>query len=89
MAKTMKRIFKYALALGEVGLVWLPHGGVVRHFAEQNGQLTIWVEVDPEGKQELRRFTIIGTGHVVPKDGKYIGTTFAGPFVWHLYELKA
>ena len=46
---------------------------------------TVWVELDPtaEGWLSLR---FIGTGHEAPTPGwRPVGSTVAGPFVWHVY----
>ena len=46
-----------------------------------------WVEIDPDdpamGTMALR---FIGTGHDVPIGWEPVGSTVAGPYVWHVYS---
>ena len=63
--------------------------GLFLHFAMQRGVPTLWMEVDPHAEKVERTFTIVGTGHDVPDDAGYCGTTLDGSFVWHLYVEKA
>lgn len=67
--------------------VQMPRDAKILYFAQQDGQLTIWAEVDPEATMEWRALQIVGTGHSVPHEGKYIGSLQDGVFVWHLYDL--
>lgn len=67
----------------------LPRGSKVVHVGYQHGKTTLWVEVNltDHVEKEKRRFQIHGTGHpIMDPLGKYVGTTFEGPFVWHVYE---
>lgn len=87
----MRTIFKYDLRLGENGVI-TQEGALFRHFAQQDGQLRLWLEVDSTKESALRNYVIVGTGHKIPRYAEYRATCFAGPFpehpfVWHLYEL--
>ncbi len=64
----------------------MPTGAIIRHVAVQNGIVCVWAEVDPDAPIEVRTFEIFGTGWN-NINGTYIATYFAGPFVWHLYEV--
>lgn len=62
-----KTVFKYPLLSDDVTLS-MPGGDLatVRHVAEQDGNLCLWVEVDPSLWAVERRFVTVGTGHVAP-----------------------
>ncbi len=55
----------------------------------------LWVEVDTEHVPEPHVFQVIGTGHPIPENGTYLGTTTGGEWtkfpgrvlVWHVYEV--
>ena len=65
----------------------MPSGALFRRFDQQGEDLFIWLEVDTIGEPAIRTYCIVGTGHSIPLYAEYRGTCFAGPFVWHLYEL--
>lgn len=88
MAKT---IYKYPVSL-EAGVdIVMPNGAKVLYFGNQHETPTLWAEVDPFKPSEVRRFWIVGTGHVTPENTKeaYVGTALfsGGALVWHLYEV--
>jgi hypothetical protein len=51
-------------------------------------RIEFWAELDLDNLV-TRRFQVIGTGHLAPEDGWYIGTAPRNPagLVWHLYEV--
>lgn len=85
----MRSIWKYSLGttLGSVAL-GLPSGAIIRHFAVQNGDYTIWAEVDGGAPLVTRRFLILPTGGPIDEPGRtaHLATTIDGPYVWHLFE---
>lgn len=87
----MNVIWKYPLRGNRVGVIQMPIGAVVRYFDVQNGEPTMWVEVDPNALSEPRRFDVYGTGHSLAAPAgltpRYVGSWQVPPFVWHLYEL--
>lgn len=48
-----------------------------------------WTEHDDDRPEWERFFQVFGTGHPVPQDARYWGTTArtADGLVWHLYEV--
>ena len=92
----MRTIWKFQIRLTDGPQFILPPdpGAKLRFFAMQGGIPTVWVELEPEPQESMGHWPItvalIGTGHPVP-DGiwNYFGSTFDGPFVWHLYEATA
>ena len=85
----IRRVYKYALErTTEEQTVAIPHGGIIRHVAMQNGEICLWVEVEIYQGHDHRRFAIHGTGHDIPEGEVWRGTVFDGPFVWHVYEVE-
>ena len=91
----MNKIWKYELwadGVADEVFISMPRGAKILTVQFQGGAPTIWAEVDPDERLEVRRFRIAGTGHpvtVLPKT--YIGTCISetSPLVWHVYELSA
>lgn len=91
----MARIFKYQLdsdkaeQQGDAALiVEMPKEAKILSVGVQHGTVCIWAEVDNTAKTEMREFTVIGTGYVVPEDVKFLGTVqlHDGHIVLHVYE---
>jgi len=88
----MRQIFKYPLAIVGEQVLLLPKGAEILHIGVQNGELYLWAMVDEQEESEIRRFSIIGTGHSIPervsKNLYHIGTVFmsGGSLVWHVFE---
>lgn len=93
-----RTIYKYPILLGEINNILVPCGSKILMFGTQltnrdpsfhEANLFVWIEQDRNTNPPLhhRKFEVIGTGHTVPADGEYVGSTQQGPFVWHLYEL--
>ena len=83
-------VWKYELKMGETKLV-LPRQSKVIATGAQGGKICIWVEQSPkDGVEGLEHiFFVVGTGHQLPTGFTYmfhVGTVFAPPFVWHIYE---
>lgn len=90
----MKTIHRFEVPLdGQVHEFELNAGTAGSPVAVANGQwghgIEFWAVVDNEHHTTARRFTIVGTGHELPKGAAYVGTaprTHDG-FVWHLVEV--
>ncbi len=83
----MNTIYKYAVSVGGATLIYIPIGATIVHVAEQDGIPTLWAKVNTNAPLEYRSFVCIGTGQMVPNEGKYIGTAHCGRFVWHMFEV--
>lgn len=84
----MKTIHKKVLPLETMQQVWMHPDDHILCAQNQGGQICIWYTTDkvvtaPEIK---RNIYIVGTGGIIPSDGRYIGTVQLGAYVWHLYE---
>jgi len=57
---------------------------------EQNGVPTIWYETVEKPMIPVEvRFVTVATGGDVPENSVYVGTTFCGNYVWHIYQVPA
>ena len=89
----MRTIWKYDIPVdGEVHEIHVPGPAHFRHADVQNdpGVVSVWFEVESEGTgTHPIRYTVIGTGHKVPGNGRYVRSmvTAGGALVWHLYEI--
>jgi hypothetical protein len=83
-----KTIWKFAFPIVGQFTLDLPRGARVLHTELQQGQATLWAEVDPDAPTVPFHFAIVATGGPIPPgDVRYIGTFQAPPFVWHLYQV--
>lgn len=84
----MKAVFKYPLESGFKGqVIYVPACATFRHFADQDGVLTVWLEVDTENDKVKRSYQIFGTGWEIPTGARWLATCQQGVYVWHLYQL--
>ncbi len=87
----MKTIYKYILERKD-GFTEceIPAGGKILHVAMHRGSLCMWVQVEDNniGLREQRKFSVFGTGHLIPTNTYYIGTALERMAVWHVYEIK-
>ena len=86
----MNTIWKYHLDLKEVNNVTMPKNAIILKVdADCNGQPTLWAQVNPDAKKELRKFRIFGTGHPITCTNlEFIGTLQQKHIglVWHVFE---
>lgn len=78
----MRTIYKYSVD----PQLKLPATYEILHFASQNGQPTIWAEVDHEFPLVPTNLIVLPTGAEVPPNAQHLKTTIEHPFVWHLYQ---
>ena len=91
-----KTIWKYIIKPVYDSILQIPKGADILAVQLQDGIVCIWVLVDPQAEKENRKFSLIGTGHIIITDnGTYIATlqfekTF-GHFnqVYHLFEFPS
>lgn len=89
----MKSVYKYPLNMNNRQLLELPWSPEVPpeivQVADQFGVPTVWAVVDPNATLTVKyALRIFGTGHEVDEsvDLKYLGCSFSGPFVWHVFQ---
>lgn len=92
----MKVIWKYEIPVdGGVHQRYIPAAAEIVGVDSQTGQadrVEFWALVDDEVEKETRSFTVIGTGHPVPKGfvrhlGHVIPAAAGGQLVWHVIEV--
>lgn len=83
----MRTIYKFPLVIGEVNKVRVPDGSVVRMVANQRGNVTLWIEVDPHANTVERHYVIFGTGSPIDAGACYVGSCIVDPYVWHVYRV--
>lgn len=86
----MTQVWKFVVT-DDVHGVAMPKGAKILTAHEQDGNICLWAEVQPNNESEFRYFEIFGTGHEMSaKDRQYIGTAFlmGGRLVFHVYEVK-
>lgn len=61
---------------------------VISAAVDNDGRLTVWVEVDPGAViQVLHRVFVIGTGRPVPLRARFVQTVVCNDgYVWHIYD---
>lgn len=83
----MKNIFKYNLVIDRTQTVEMPAHARILSVDNQQGNLCLWAEVDPDNYKEDRVISIYGTGNPTSSyPGIFIGSVVIDPFVWHVYE---
>lgn len=87
----MRTVHKFNLFGCIETLLSLPIGAEVLCVKEQYGQLVMWVKLDTNNTQEVRRFMIFGTGHEIPAATRldYIDTVqlSGDQLVLHVFEV--
>ena len=83
----MNTIWKFVLPK-PMCVIDMPAGAQVIRVARQGPDVCLWAMVDSNNPAQKRKFAMVGTGHPIPVDGRYLGTWDDGPLVWHLFEPK-
>ena len=89
----MQTIWKYVLQIRENNTISMPKDATFLHAAEQNGEVYVWVRVDPDRPKVNRHIAIYGTGHPIPtRFQQYVGTAHIKiqsqpELVWHIFDL--
>lgn len=67
----------------------MPTGAeVVKVGFDPTGGLAIWALIDSAVQHtEPRRFQLVGTGHSILDNVKYLDSVIEPPFVWHILEV--
>lgn len=83
----MRTIWKFTIT--EQTKILVPEGSEILDVQIQNGEPQLWLMVDEEKPTVTRNFEVVGTGHDVPDEAKYIGTfqLLLGELVFHLFEV--
>ncbi|MEN6293881.1 MAG: hypothetical protein ABFD07_17925 [Methanobacterium sp.] len=86
----VQTIWKYTLESKEMQDIELPEDAEVLTVQNQNGNICMWVRLDPTAPKVYRTFGVFGTGWnvITGSNFKYIGTVQldGGAFVFHIFE---
>ena len=83
----MRTVCRYPLTSGLYSHVDMPLDARIVHVGHQEGNLTLWAEVDPDLEMRTYAFEVVPTGGPCPEGSVYAGTAVVGGFVWHVYEV--
>lgn len=87
----MKKIYKYELNLTDgITEIYMPEPGKILHSDFQGLGLFIWALIDTDKPDTLRKFMVVGTGHLIEiPDEKlqHISTYQNGLYVFHTFEI--
>ncbi|MCK9369278.1 hypothetical protein M0R04_05005 [Candidatus Dojkabacteria bacterium] len=85
----MKKIYKYKLEITDNQKVTLPVDSDFLSCQMQNGELCMWVLVNPNEKETFTaEILVIGTGNPIKEDLDNYGhmaTVQDGSLVWHVF----
>ena len=87
----VKRVWKFQLPIIDEFELMMPKGAQILSAQIQTGIPCLWALVDPDEGQELKRFRMAGTGHIIAEDAVefvFIGTFQFDGLVIHLFEVK-
>ena len=82
-----KVIWKYIIPIqDEPVTIRIPDASKCIYVVNQNDKLCVWFEIPNTQSTEIPyEFYVVGTGHPMSHDLRYLGTALFPPFVWHLY----
>ena len=82
-------IWKFNLELIDEQKVLMPIDPLILTVQMQGDNLCVWALVDPNLSKtnKMRTFYVVGTGHPVPKNTRYINTVqeMGGKLIWHIF----
>ena len=81
----MQRIFKYELEVADHQTIQMPTGAQILCVQIQHGVPCLWVLVDPQSTKEKQTIRVYGTGHMIERDGDYVGTFQTNGLVFHVF----
>lgn len=85
----MRTVYRYVVPVNDQAHD-IELSGPIVHVAARDHRLVEFWAISGESEPVVRTFQIFGTGHPLPHQAAYVGTTLAGSqgqLVWHLFEL--
>ncbi|GAA2092394.1 DUF7352 domain-containing protein [Actinomadura alba] len=89
-----KRVYRYEIPVNGRPFTRSVSGDPLHVAARRIGvspdhRVDFWVEDRDDAPPRDRVFQVFGTGHPIPDEAQWVGTTQRTPegFIWHLYEL--
>jgi hypothetical protein len=86
-----KTIWKQTLVAAALQRITVPFGSEFLCAREQFEEICVWFRCDPANAGVTREIAVVGTGHVAPEDGRYLGTVSlqGGALMFHVFERVA
>lgn len=84
-------ILKYQLAIiGSTQNLLMRENGAIISVQSQRGVPTLWEIGETSGLLKDRKFIVVGTGQIITRDAKHVGTVLTddGAYVWHILEVE-
>jgi hypothetical protein len=86
----VKFIFKYPIEEKGLQRISIPKDHKILSVANQNGQICIWILVDPSNEKKEFGFRVYETGHAVEGESnlEFLGTvpSKAGFLIFHVFK---
>jgi hypothetical protein len=84
-----RKVWEYPLTMIDDTVLDLPQDAEVLTVQWQHEHPCLWVLVDPTAPTERRVFRIVGTGHPISGDVRYVGTVQldGGALIFHVFEV--
>ena len=84
-----RRVFRWAVPVDGHSHHFDLTGGLLHVEAASDTLVEFWAEKDDAQPAHRRAFQVFGTGHDLPDEAAWCGTTdrTRGGFVWHLFEV--
>lgn len=85
-----RAMYRYQVGLDGATLIGLTGEPLAFGALGYSAGIEFWAEHDDAQPEVPRAFAVVGTGHRIPDEARYVGTaprTREG-LVWHLYELN-
>jgi hypothetical protein len=90
----MIAIYKYSIPILTAPVTLdLPKGAIIRYVDMQDGNVTLWIQVETTKVLQRRNFMVFGTGEQIAINQEdyddnwvFIGTVLDHSFVWHVFE---
>ncbi|WP_269581880.1 DUF7352 domain-containing protein [Roseibium sp. Sym1] len=85
----METIWKFTISPTDEVSIQMPEGATVLSAGVQGETMCLWAQVNPEKKTVVRRFYVVGTGHLMPIGSlRFIDTVqmMNGALVFHIFE---
>lgn len=85
----MKTVYKYTIEVGLNNIQCFDNAKVLSAGFDPQGNLCIWVLVNPLATAADLKVAVIGTGWEVPENGRFIQTVKdRNIFMWHIFQIE-
>lgn len=83
----MNTIWKSILGPEEIQSIGMPEGAKMLCAHQQDRNICIWYQCDPDANMVKRQIIVVGTGWRDIAEGHYVGTAFiSNGLVFHVFD---